>query len=158
MKIRAVHRLNKKSRPPPKKSLHDPPHFTDTSFSQSFPPQIPLSPFFQTFPITDSSLSITHSLSLSLDSQPMFLVSDERLRGYALPVQILMLGLALAACVWVFFNSFYEEFHKIVFTDEPRVPSDWAGFLLACANIFVIGITGYRFLVRVARQLSQSFQ
>jgi hypothetical protein len=85
----------------------------------------------------------------------MFLVSDERLQLYALPVQVLLLSIALAVVIWLFFTSFYEEFHKIVFTDEPRVPSDYAGFLLCCANIIVIIATAYRLLKRVAKLLNK---
>jgi hypothetical protein len=85
----------------------------------------------------------------------MFLVSDERLRLYAPPVQILMLGVALVACCLILYSTFWEEFHKIVFTEEPRVAPDYAGFLLAISCIIVIITTAYRHLERVAKEIGR---
>jgi hypothetical protein len=85
----------------------------------------------------------------------MFLVSDEHLRRYAPPVQIIMLGIALLVCCLVFYSTFWEEFYKILFTEEPRAPSDYAGFLLAVASIIVIITTAYRLLDRIAREVGR---
>jgi amino acid permease len=74
----------------------------------------------------------------------MFLVSDERLRVYAPPVQILMLIVAVIGCCVILYLTFWEEFYKIVFTDETRVPSDYPGFILAVTCLITIAITLYR--------------
>jgi amino acid permease len=85
----------------------------------------------------------------------MFLVSDEHLRPYAPPVQIIMLAVALFVCCFVLYYTFWEEFYKILFTEEPRVPSDYAGFLLAVACIIVIIMTAYRLLDRIAKEVGR---
>ena len=88
----------------------------------------------------------------------MFLVTDERLKFYPPPIQILMLAMALALLVVFFYYSFWESFYKIVFTDEPRVGSDWAAFALAIACILVILETILRLLKHTANELKKKLR
>ena len=88
----------------------------------------------------------------------MFLVTDERLKFYPPPIQILMLAMALALLVVFFYYSFWESFYKIVFTDEPRVGSDWAAFLLSVACIIVIIETVFRLLKHTANELKKKLR
>jgi hypothetical protein len=57
----------------------------------------------------------------------------------------------LTVTLLVFSSTFWEEFHRILFTEEPRAPSDYTGFLLAIASIIVIITTDYRLLDHIAR-------
>ena len=88
----------------------------------------------------------------------MFLVTDERLKFYPPPIQILMLAMALALLVVFFYYSFWDSFYKIVFTDEPRVGSDYAGFALAIAIIIVIIETILRLLKHTAGELKKKLR
>lgn len=88
----------------------------------------------------------------------MFLVTDERLRLYSPPVQIIMLGVALVGLFVLFRYTFWEEFQKVFFTDEPREHSDYAGAVLGIANIIVIVITIYRFLIRAAAEVKKKLK
>ena len=83
----------------------------------------------------------------------MFFVSDENLRSYSRPVQILMLTVALVVLCFLFRFTFWAEFSKALLTSEPRVPSDYAGFLLGICNVIVICITLYRIARRVMFEL-----
>ena len=83
----------------------------------------------------------------------MFFVSDENLRSYSRPVQILMLSVAFVVLCVFFRLTFWAEFSKVLFTSEPRVPSDYAGFVLGICNVIVICITLYRIVRRVMFEL-----
>ena len=93
-----------------------------------------------------------------LKKKKMFLVTDERLKFYPPPIQILMIAMALALLVVFFYYSFWDSFYKIVFTDEPRVGSDYAGFALAIAIIIVIIETILRLLKHTAGELKKKLR
>lgn len=80
----------------------------------------------------------------------MFLVSEERLSHYAPPIRILMLGAAILITFSIFYYTLFDIFYKIVFTDEPRVPADYAGFCISLACLFVIASTSVRFIKHCA--------
>lgn len=88
----------------------------------------------------------------------MFLVTEERLRNYAPPIQILMLAVALVGVILFFYYSFWETTYKIVFTDEPRQNSDYAAFALGIANIIVIVSTVFRLLRHSAEELKKKLK
>jgi multidrug resistance efflux pump len=82
----------------------------------------------------------------------MFLVTEERLMNYAPPVQIMMLLAALIGAVMIVYYTFWEEFYKVMFTDEPRVGADYVGVILAVAGFIVILDTVYRLGSLVLRE------
>ena len=88
----------------------------------------------------------------------MFLVSEERLSHYAPPIRILMLGIALAVAILIFYYSIWDLFYKIVFTDEPRVPADYAGFCVSIACLFVIISTAIRLIRHCADEVQKKLQ
>ncbi|EAY20539.1 hypothetical protein TVAG_239120 [Trichomonas vaginalis G3] len=88
----------------------------------------------------------------------MFLVTEEQLRNYAPPIQILMLAMALALVAVFFYYSFWESFYKIVFTDEPRTGADYAAFALSIGNIIVIISTVFRLLKHSADELKKKLK
>ena len=69
-----------------------------------------------------------------------------------------MLAMALCMLVAFFYYSFWESFYKIVFTDEPRVFSDYAAFALAIACIIVIVETIFRILRHSAEELKKKLK
>lgn len=85
----------------------------------------------------------------------MFLVTEEQLRKYPPPLQILFLAIALCAVIVLFYYSFWEYFYKVIFTDEPRVGADYPAFALAICNIIVIITTIFRLLRHSADELKR---
>ena len=76
----------------------------------------------------------------------MFLLQDDIIKKYPPLVRALLLGIASIILSLIFYNYFYEDIYKILFTDEPREPSDYAEFVLAIAFIIIIISTLYRFI------------
>lgn len=88
----------------------------------------------------------------------MFLVTEERIKNFPGPVQILFLCIALAGVCALFYYSFWEAFHKVLFTDEPHDASDIAAVILAFCNILVIVTTAVRILKHTADEIKKKLK
>ena len=85
----------------------------------------------------------------------MFLIQEDVIKEYPPPVRVLLVGIALLILSLVFYNYFFEDVYKILFTDEPKEPSDYAEFVLAIAIVIVMISTLLRF-IRHIRELRQN--
>lgn len=85
----------------------------------------------------------------------MFLIQEDVIKDYPPPVRALLVGIALVILSLVFYSYFYEDIYKILFTDEPKEPSDYAEFVLAIAIVIIIISTLFRF-IRHMRELRQN--
>lgn len=76
----------------------------------------------------------------------VFLIQEDVIKHYPPLVRVLLLSIAFAILSFIFYNFFFEDVYKLLFTDEPREPSDYAKFVLAIAFFIVIISTLFRIL------------
>ena len=92
------------------------------------------------------------------DFKKMMFVSEERLKKYPRKIRIILLTCAIFGLFILLYLTFWNEFYLVLFTDDPKEPSDYAGFVLALCIIIVIINTFYRIFKLSSRELERKFK